>query len=185
MWRRAGYPIAWFKAGARDSNWKWPKHMKDVPKGVAGAPGDGFLIFNNTIVLNDGYFLERVSGHQLKLEGFRFYNNIFVTQPHDGEVAIQPDTGQEFDFAHNLYAPSSKTQVVPGKVIAGKDGVALDDPAKIGFVDLPNHRFELQEGSPAIGAGMSIPNEADADKDLGAIPYGKTWIPRVVGPQPR
>ncbi len=185
MWRRAGYPVAWFKAGARDTNWKWPKHMKDVPKGVAGAPGDGFVIFNNTVVLNDGYFLERVSGHKLRMENFKFYNNIFVTQPNSPEHAIQPDTGAEFDFAHNLYSPSGAVSTPVGQELAGKNGVVVTSPTKIGFVDQANHRFELQPGSPAIGAGMTISSEPDASADLGAIPFGKTWVSPVVGPQPR
>ena len=184
MWRRAGYPASWFKAGARESNWKWPKHMVNVPKDKIEVPGDGFLVYNNTVVLQDGYFLERTSGFPVQMKKFRFASNIFVTVPIHAEEAIHSDTAEWFDFDHNIYAPPSRTEgATPGQVVAGKDGKVLSDLSAIGFFDSRQYRFDLQPGSPAIGAGVVIEGQPDSSKDAGAVPAGQRWEPLTVGPQ--
>ncbi len=159
--------------------------MKYVPRGVAEAPGDGIMVFNNTVVLHDSYFLERTSGHPLKMRNFRFFNNIFVTQPLYREYAIQKDTGTDFDFSNNIYAPPRQVKILAGQIIAGQDGFALDNSHKIGFLDISRNRFELQKDSPAIGAGIQVEGEGAAHTDLGAISYGTSWISPLVGPQIR
>lgn len=186
LWRRAGWPAAWLKVGIAESNWKGRAHMTTVPRGVVSVPGAGFVVFNNTVVLRDGYFLERANGHDLRLKNFRFYNNLFVTQPLHGEHALPPDTGADWEFARNLYAPPRPSLLTPpaGKMIAGPGGQALSSPEALGLSDPWNNRFALTPGSPAVGAGMLVPGEPDALRDIGAIPFGAAWSPPPVGPQP-
>ena len=186
MWRRAAWPTCWLKVGARPDNWadRLPQ-MKDVPRDSVTIPGDGFVVFNNTIVLNDGYFLERSNSQDIALKNFKFINNIFVTRPYAGDIAIMPDTGSHFKFSHNLYCPPLPAGVEAGKMVAGDGGIVLDEKARIGFRDPARFQFDLTADSPAIGAGGEDSSIPELSKDMGAIPAGKKWVSPLVGPQPR
>jgi hypothetical protein len=184
LWRNANYPEAAFKIGAHDNNWQpWNKQMVDVPKDAVSVPGDGFLVYNNTVVMPGAHFLERTNNTaSRKLLNFRFFNNIFVIEPAMNKGApLGTETGLQFE--RNLfasYAPGTEEQ---GRIVAGPQGLALDEPAKIGFAGLTKYRFDLKPGSPAIGAGMANPVAPQSARDLGAIPAGALWQAPVVGPQ--
>jgi hypothetical protein len=183
LWRKVDYPEAAFKLGAHDNNWKpYNKQMAEVPKDAVSIPGDGFLVYNNTVVMPGAHFLERVNGTaSRKLLNFHFFNNIFVMEPAMNKGApLAPDTGLQLDY--NLFS-SSLASEVQARIIAGPHGLVLRDPTKIGFVDMTTHHFELKPNSPAVRAGMVMPNAPQSSSTLGAIPAGAIWQSPLVGPQ--
>ena len=198
-WDKAtpNWVYAFFKAGTSVDNWTWwyEKNSRGerMPLGEKGKPadtvhisGEGFLTYNNTIYMPGANFLEVANGSAVprKTLGFKFFNNIIVTKPTANRgKPISPDV--EYEFWNNVYGSSSELTPELGKIMAGKDGVVLPDPTRIGFADPSKGRFELTAGSPAIAAGADPKGRTGANRDAGAIPFGSTWTSPVVGPQPR
>ncbi len=175
---------SWLKAGADPKNWEaYNKHMKDVPKDApADPPAPGFLVYNNTVYFPAGNFLTTL-GQNRQYRNFRLFNNIFVCR----QFNLRSPTyrAPAMEFSHNLYAPPPATQPsAVADLIAGEGGTVLAGVEAIGWVAPPKD-FSLKSGSPAVGAGISLPVAPEAFKDIGAVPFGKTWSPPQVGPQPR
>lgn len=171
LWRKVEYPEAAFKLGAHNNNWKpYNKQMTGVPQNAVSVPGNGFLVYNNTVFMPGAHFLERVNGTaSRKLLGFHFFNNIFVTEPAMNKGApLATDIGLELDY--NIFSSSLPVMESQSRILAGPHGLVLDDPAEIGFADMTNHRFGLKPDSPAVGVGIVKPNAPESSSTLGAIP---------------
>ncbi|MGI5869261.1 MAG: hypothetical protein ACOX9C_07450 [Kiritimatiellia bacterium] len=97
-------------------------------------------------------------------------------------TGVNPNKVEAFVLARNLTG-SIDPRVFAHKVMAGKNGIALDDYTQIGFADVEACDFSVRPGSPAVGKAMDVPGVSFRFKDLGAVRQGDTWYPPVVGPQ--
>ena len=180
-----------FKLGARDRNWNKP-HMGSVPdkqliaarsKRFVMAPGDGFLVFNNTIIMPHANLLNTpmpVDGPMPReLVNFRFFNNILVTH---GFHRLDTFSGSLIEFYHNLVI-AAKTPA-QSKISAGIGGQTLNNLGELKLAAPDTGDFRLTPGSPAVGKGTTQIAPEDAMSDIGAMPYGKDFQRPKAGPQP-
>lgn len=184
-----------FKLGASDRNWT-KEHMGSVPlkqliaaksKRFVKAPGDGFLVFNNTVIMPHSNLLNTPGISPLidgplprELVNFRFFNNILVTHAFH---RLDTFSGSLIEFYHNLVI-ASKTDA-QSKISAGLGGQVLSSIAELKLADPDTGDFRLTPDSPAIGKGTQLIAPDDAMSDIGAIPFGKEWPAFKVGPQAR
>jgi hypothetical protein len=85
-------------------------------------------------------------------------------------------------MARNLTG-SIDPRVFAHRVMAGKDGIALDDYTQIRFSNVETFDLSVRPDSPAVGKAMAVPGVDLRFKDIGAVQQGDTWYPPVVGPQ--
>jgi len=155
LWKSVDYPEAAFKIGAHDNNWKpFNKQMADVPRDSVSVPGNGFLVYNNTVSMPGARFLERTNGTaSRKLLNFHFFNNVLLVEPEMNKgTAMTADTG--IIFERNV----AKSEVLAGHGgTVSKDGAITDPPAGT-----------LRDNAP--GSSMTVG-------------VGPDWKSPVVGPQ--
>ncbi len=178
----------WFKAGASSQNWEapWNSHMKDLPRDVVRAPGDGVVVFNNTVFFPGGEFLTRVQPPERKFENFRFVNNVSVAA---GFSRQQEDLGGGIAFSHNAwaYAPEGG---VRGQVFAGADGTVFPESSSTWIASMSQNAEDILDGAPwkdLPGAGVpsataAFPGAADIHT-VGAGLNGRPWKMPETGPR--
>ncbi|HEX7009991.1 MAG TPA: DUF1961 family protein, partial [Phycisphaeraceae bacterium] len=181
MWTRAGHTPGWFKAGASGSNWERP-NMTGVPMDVVAPPGDGVVVFNNTVIFPGGQFLTRVQPLKRAFENFHFLNNICLTSAFSNGDDFR---GSRIRFEHNLWVGSDDAR---GKIFAGQGGRVLPDAASLRLEDIESHRFAPRQDSPAVGlagpvaAAQQLTDASSTPRDVGAVSHGQAWRMPAVGP---
>ncbi|PAW78605.1 MAG: hypothetical protein B9S32_06700 [Verrucomicrobia bacterium Tous-C9LFEB] len=187
MVENANWTPGWFKAGASRENWesKWNSHMKDAPRDVVRSPGDGVVVFNNTIFFPGGNFLTYVQPPDRKLDNFWFYNNISVAQGFSRQGDFDATT---IHFSHNLWAflPASDDR---GAVFAGEGGAVIAESAEALSKKMEGDAFMRGRlWADHAGTGVSQAKAVDAKAEsinwVGANSGAGDWKEPVVGPQP-
>lgn len=184
----AGHIPGWFKAGAAEGNWTaaWNRdHMQDVPKNSVRAPGDGIVVFNNTVVYPGGRFLTITQPAARRFENFHFINNLVVAQTFIGKPGYR---APDMDFRNNVWIPSPGPDDNSGEIFAGTGGRVLaplsqTSPTPLVLLDLGK--------TSANPAGIPVPEAAavlangDRTDHIGATMNGNDWTPPIAGPQPQ
>ncbi len=161
-------------------------------------PVQDHRIHNNT-VHRTGYHLTAIRWHSsgIRLRGeadndlfgdISVFNNI-VSDSSQVPLSCGYEDYRDRDivFTHNLLHPARNRAIQPLRehrlfasygVVLGQDPVT--EPPQ--YVDPERGDFRLQDGSPAIGAGVGYNEEGEIDPsappvDLGALPHGSAWIP--------
>lgn len=186
VFERGGHVPGWFKAGATQDNWTAPwnrERMQGVSMDAVRAPGDGIVVFNNTVIYPGGRFLTLVQPSTRRFENFHFINNLVVTQTFGGPAGYR---ASDMAFRNNLWITSPGPDDGTGGAFAGQNGSVVAAPANLptsprAFLDAPD--------IPAADRGVPVP-EADGLPDrpqeiahIGAILRGHEWTPPIVGPQ--
>ena len=162
------------------------------------APIRDHRIYNNT-VHRTGYHATAIGwlSSGMRLAGFpqnadfrdvSLFNNI-VTDSAQTPVSCAYENCEERDIVitHNLlYPPENRApesileqrQAGSFRTVLGESPVA--EPPR--YVAPERGDFRLQDGSPAIGAGVGYNEDGEIDRDaapvdLGALPHGSAWIP--------
>jgi len=173
------WPPSVFKIGASDRNWTKP-HMiapKDgsgpVSKASVTVPGEGFLVYNNTIFFEHGYFMSTPMPIERELVNFHFFDNICVVA---GFHRIPEYRAPRIGFDHNLVFFSAGTNP-QAEFLAGPGGKVLKDLAELKL----GPDFGPAPQSPAAENGIASPRAA-ARPYVGAVTPGGTWNLPPVGP---
>ena len=186
-------PFGWMK------NEPWNYEI-DRPYNTPRWSDKGMSIYNNTMYGPYSYMFNCIGFFALPLSdpnvdhNVDFKNNIItsmVKYANSGTIRQWLDIGDSaesrggFSYSNNVFIPyrdKAKPEnnymfIEPnaGDPLFGDGGKLLDDINEAGMIDPLNYKFELTEGSPAIGAGQQIPWEKADTTDAGAIPYGETW----------
>ena len=180
LWGEAGWTPGIWKLGAQEDNW----HRKDVqirPDEPVRPPGEGFLAFNNTIVLPDHNILTRVQSPQRRYENFFIFNNLVVAKDFNQAATYN---GGGLAFSHNVAALCAAQPNVEGAAAFTENGRLVRGFAEIGAFDSATGRLEFSANSPARGMAR-LGGPAEALPDAGAVPFAATWAPPIVGPQKR
>lgn len=179
LWSSVGWIPGIFKIGAQETNWL-RKDIKVAPDEIVRAAGEGFLAFNNTIVLPDHDVLTRVQKLNRSMENFHIFNNVIVARRfNDGRKYF----GQGITFSHNVAVlespaddPGAASLTDQGHLATDVASVCVWDPARGGWVLVPE--------SPA--RGLRRPSSpAQALADAGAVAWEQRWVVPQFGPQPR
>lgn len=184
LWRNAGHTPGWFKAGAPGKNWN-REHMQGVPKDVVRPPGDGVVVFNNTVFYPYGDFMTRVQPMERAFENFHFVNNICHASGFANGDAFE---GSRIQFVSNLWVGNGSEPDARGQIFAGEDGQVLPDVAALRLKDPAQGEFAPQAGSPAIDAAkilpvtVSLPRLDQPLTDIGAVPHEQPTPSPKVGP---
>jgi len=142
----------------------------------------GMLIFNNTIFWPGNAPAIGRTATEHHPDQIGFYNNIFAADYCFSVGCAEWEPVEAFVMARNLTG-SIDPRAFAHKVMAGKDGIALDDYTQIGFSNVEAFDLSVRPDSPAVGKAMDVPGVALRFKDIGAVQQGDTWYPPVVGPQ--
>lgn len=129
---------------------------------IAFVGCDDCLAANNTII-DPGHWVVRIL--QESVAGFvpcrngRFINNLvfYSTATVSTEVNVGPDTAPEtFAFSHNLWFDEAAPGSAPDLPVT-EDAQVLSDPR---LADPGAENYDLGAGSPALGAGIAVPEVA-------------------------
>lgn len=173
-----------FKLGVSGRNWQHDKHG-NVPVSViaartskrfVGAPGVGFLVFNNTFDHQDGGLLTTpnpLTGRaNRELINFRFFNNIIMTKKmHIKDKWRAP----LMEFYSNIVLDSPCNAGHRG-IMSQENGKLLKNRSELQL----NADWSLGKKSPALGNGILHFEEPDSSTDCGAVPSG-TEFDRTCG----
>lgn len=185
----------WFKAGASKDNWEapWNSHMKGVSMDSVASPGDGVVVFNNTVYYPAGNFLTRVQPAARKFENFHFLNNVSVA----GNFSRQKGSfAENMRFTQNIwytYPPARDEEPSNGEKFAGQGGTVLNA--------LPEALASQEELADIIRTlcetdlwkehtGVSVPNavaaypEAATISKVGVFLKDGKWQMPQAGPRP-
>lgn len=183
----SGWSPGWFKAGASRENWeaKWNGHMKEIQRDTVSAPGNGVVVFNNTVIFPNGYFLTRVQPPARRFENFWFYNNVSLAQ---GFSRQTDSNGENMQFSHNVWAylPAGSDR---GQTFAGEGGAVLveTEASLKKAIDTGTYKRGWPVGA---GKGTGVPQGesafpgASSIKNVGVFLRDGEWNEPVVGPQP-
>ncbi len=177
----------WFKAGASSQNWEapWNSHMKDVPRDVVRAPGDGVVVFNNTVFFPGGEFLTRVQPPERKFENFRFVNNVSIAA---GFSRQGEDLGGGITFSHNAWA-YSPVGGDRGQLFAGTDGTVFPESSSTWIAACRRMRRRSWKARPGRIPGAGVPSASAAFpgaadiRTVGAGLNGRPWKMPETGPR--
>ena len=159
----------------------------ETPVAFVGAVN--CLVANNTIIEPRRWLLrvlqETVSRDGRSFEACasnRFLNNVVVFRRSQIRSAVnigQGTAATTFEFAHNLwFALDEPGRSAPDLPVPEQRGVTGFDPA---FRDAEGGDYRLKVGSPAIGAGRSLPNvKADCAGTCFLTPPGVGAFENVV-----
>lgn len=190
---KADYPLEWLKFGAPSSQWSRNKMAleewdtdKNLPVKPIVMQDKGFMVYNNSVYIPDGYTSEVVGtlvGVNQDYNNSRVFNNLiycrgqtedqpFRTYILPGEFVPRDCIGQGFEHKSNAFIASNPENVTlnensPG----GKAFYTLEDAGVV----LDNEVMYLTEDSPIRGSGMQIETEKRDTSDIGAVPYGEKW----------
>lgn len=176
IWDKVNHVPGVFKIGASGKNWA-REHMgatavdvkhSMISKRFVAVPGEGFVVYNNTIYFPQGNLLTlphpTYGEFTRELVNFRFFNNIFVTQK-----LYQRDDWQgslmEFESNLNICLASQNQS---GAIAAGKNGRVLHQIDQAGFTSSTRHIFSLQANSPAQQLGVTIKAMFEDHRPAGA-----------------
>lgn len=147
---------------------KWvPGCLKLKPPGdFVGVDLDGFLFFNNTIYFPSGD-LFTLSQTASDGTGFKFFNNIFCTR--GLQTGLLEPVLFNYEFGHNLVAPTEDGAAGPGAQAAGVNGLQVATVAECGLEDVLAQRYRPLVDSVVLGAGTLRAEMPGASVDLGAL----------------
>ena len=180
----------------------FPMDASGKPLDVIRPGDDGIRVWNNTFIFPDSAFEENVgslTGGVDNNSNFHFTNNIIsvVVCAEDGTFKGGFKKGQAYtsgrgvQFDHNMlvaglniegsYALGDITvQEAPKEAYEHEpidnNGYYKENLDAVGFKDWRNKNLELKADSPARGTGVQLGYTDEDTTDLGAIPYGETWV---------
>lgn len=186
------YPTGVFKLGLTFRYWKQLPWLMQEPYDEPNnrmfffprAEEEGLQFYNNTIVRGEtGSFLNEVgtTGTSVNKTNFLFKNNLIQTAvftdtaEREENSVCREDRG--YDFESNVFLNITDKEVVSNPVtgLLSKGGKSHKTDLTDVFVDAKNYDFRLKDGSVAIDAAHTIPEEELPTEDAGAIPYGENW----------
>lgn len=180
LWGEAGWTPGIWKLGAQEDNWT-RKDVQIPPDEPVRPPGDGFLAFNNTVILTDHNILTRVQSAKRLFENFAIFNNVVAAKDFNQAGA---SSGAGIAFSHNVAVMPITSESAEGAAAFARDGKLVENLSEVGTFEPESGRLALSPESPA--RAMRRPGSpADALPDAGAVAFGAAWAPPICGPQKR
>lgn len=163
----------------------------DIPLDENGKPtevkleGNGFSVFNNTIIMPSGGFMKGVGSGMSGVphKGFKFKNNVVVSdvwsvdEEYGDEARVYTSAFQGAEFAGNVFSNDSLAKFAIVDDFVGDGGKYVNNSETLGFKDITRLKInpELKSDSVLIGAGVTDANEPAMSSDVGALEFGESF----------
>ncbi|MCE9611990.1 MAG: hypothetical protein K8R23_17470 [Chthoniobacter sp.] len=173
LWARLDWRPGCFHLAVQDENWERP-HMKEVPRETVALPGEGLVVYNNTIHFPHGTVFSFGGLGTRSVRNCKFFNNVCVAS------GLVPPAYGTFEFGGMEFAGNGVVGVGakgsgPGEIFAGRGGKQAGSAKELGLADLLHGDVTLTKNSPAAGGGVELKNLRAASSDIGALKLGETF----------